>query len=238
MAHSIHSDPGLIGWIPINRLVMNDPFLLSVIELEKTASLRERMLKAGCVFEFVVFEPIAEVVVDEHLHRQALLGMGHYFGVAYKNPELARSGGYLPGVYNPDPELDTDIERAVATQLSPDEILNLTVVQDCKQGPLELYEAFCNPPHRARFKGGEAESQSVFGEWLQLLGIELQDDIVVINWVSNYETKWMTYDGNPPVELPWDDYFSFGLEWWGIWCLTVWNPKKRTLSVLTASTSD
>ncbi|WP_167659284.1 hypothetical protein [Pseudomonas fluorescens] len=34
------------------------------------------------------------------------------------------------------------------------------------------------------------------------------------------------------------DYFDDGPEWWGVWCLSIWNPKRGTLAVLAASTTD
>lgn len=213
-------------------------FLLTVIEQKRTTCLRNRMRTAGCVFDFVVFSPDPNVIVDEHLHRQALLGMDYYQWAAYKTPELAETGDYLPCEYAPIPDWDWDVERAVATPLTLAEVKNLTVMQKNESGPTALYEAFCHPPYSARFKRGESEAQSLYCEWLELLGIEAQDDIVVINWVDAYEERWGRLDGNMPVERPWGAFFEWGLEWWGIWCLTVWNPRKHTLSVLVASTSD
>ncbi|AZF48271.1 MULTISPECIES: hypothetical protein [unclassified Pseudomonas] len=216
---------------------MQSPFLLTVVEQEQTTSLRKRMCTAGCVFEFVVFSPKLNIAVDEHVHRQALLGMGCYQAAAYRTPELAETGDYLPSHYAPIP--DWDVERAEATPLTLAEVKNLTVMQKNLFGPTALYSAFCHPPYSARFKRGESEAQSLYCEWLQLLGIEAQNDVVVINWVDAYEEKWgRRPDGSLPVERPWDGFFEWGLEWWGIWCLTVWNPRKSTLSVLVASTSD
>ncbi|UOB26090.1 hypothetical protein MRY17_10455 [Pseudomonas orientalis] len=218
---------------------MKTPFLLTVVEHERTTSLRERMRTAGCVFEFVVFSPKLNTTMDEFMHRQALLGMEYYQGAAFKTPELAKTGDYLPSQYAPIKNWNWDVESAVATPLTLAEVKNLTSMQKNEPGPTALYEAFCHPPYSARFKKGESEAQSVYCEWLQLLGIEAQDDVVVINWVDAYEEKWgRRRDGSMPVERPWGEFFEWGLEWWGIWCLTVWNPRKQTLSVLVASTSD
>ena len=217
---------------------MHSPFLLTVVEQAQTTSLRKRMQTAGCVFEFVVFSPVSNANINEQLHRQALLGMSYYQIAAYETPELAELGDYLPSEYAPVPDWDWDVERAVATPLTLDEIHSLTIMQKYKLGLAGLYSAFCHPPHSARFKKGESEAQSVYREWLQLLGIDPQDDIVVINWVDGFEEKWQRLNGDVQVEKPWGEFFDWGLEWWGIWCLTVWNAKKNTLSVLVASTSD
>lgn len=217
---------------------MQSPFLLTVVEQTRTASLRERMRTAGCVFEFVVFSPKYNAAIDEHVHRHALLGMSYYLIAAHKTPELAEVGDYLPSQYAPIPCWDWDVERAIATPLTLAQVHSLTITQKNDVGPTALYSAFCHPPHSARFKKGESEAKSVYCEWLQLLGIDPQDDVVVINWVDGYEEKWGRLNGLVPVEQPWGEFFDWGLEWWGIWCLTVWNPRKNTLSVLVASTSD
>lgn len=217
---------------------MKIPFFLEVVEQEQSTLLRKQMRTAGCVFEFVVFSPISNAPINESLYRHALLGMEYFQVAKYKAPELAEAGSYLPSHFDPIPGWDWDVEGAVATPLTLDEIRNLTVMQKDMSGPTALYLAFCHPPYSARFKNGEREAQALYSEWLQLLGIEAQDDVVVINWVDNYEEKWGRLEGNTPQERPWGEYFEWGLEWWGIWCLTVWNPRKRTLSVLVASTSD
>ena len=45
--------------------------MLNVIELQTSASLRQRMEQAGCAFDFLVLAPDASETVDEALHRQA-----------------------------------------------------------------------------------------------------------------------------------------------------------------------
>lgn len=218
---------------------MNTPFVLKVTEHEQSTSLRERMRAAGCVFEFVVFTPIIDAPIDEQMHRHALFGMECYQIAAYKTPELVESGNYLPSYYAPIPGWNWDVEQAVATPLSADMVQRLTVMNETEEGPLSLYKDFCHPPYSARFRGGEREAQALYCKWLQLLGLESQGDVHVINWVDGYEQKWCRLsNGDMPREKPWGEFFEWGLEWWGIWCLTVWNPKKRTLSVLVASTSD
>ncbi|MOA62241.1 hypothetical protein D3C78_1875990 [compost metagenome] len=59
-----------------------------------------------------------------------------------------------------------------------------------------------------------------------------------MSWVDNFNLNWTASDEYDPAREPWSDYFDDGLEWWGVWCLSIWNPKRRTLAVLAASTTD
>jgi hypothetical protein len=211
--------------------------VLKVIDEEKNKSLVDRMDDAGCVFNFVVLRPEINVTVDESIHRQALIRLHEklmkdlwdWHNDLIKNPE------YINPV---DPAISWDLEKAVATVLSRKEILNLILVEDYERGPLAFYGSFREPPYRTEFKGGELEAQALFREWCQALGLEEQDDVVVINWVKGFKREWVNNSDAIPGRESWSDYFNEGLEWWGVWCLTIWNPKRRTLSALIASTTD
>ena len=37
---------------------------------------------------------------------------------------------------------------------------------------------------------------------------------------------------------PLSNYFDAGLEWWGIWCLTIHHPRRQTVAALAASATD
>jgi hypothetical protein len=54
--------------------------------------------------------------------------------------------------------------------------------------------------------------------------------VVVRDWVGDPQRE--------PGRSAWSPYFDDGKEWWGIWCLTVWNPRRRTLSAMMASQTD
>jgi hypothetical protein len=211
--------------------------VLKVIDEEKNKSLVDRMDDAGCVFNFVVLRPEINVTVDESIHRQALIrlhkklmkNLWDWHNDLIKNPE------YINPV---DPAISWDLEKAVATVLSRKEIHNLILVEDYERGPLAFYGSFREPPYRTEFKGGELEAQALFREWCQALGLEEQDDVVVINWVKGFKREWVNKSDAIPGRESWSNYFNEGLEWWGVWCLTIWNPKRRTLSALIASTTD
>jgi hypothetical protein len=211
---------------------------LRFVEEEKTASLRKRMNDAGCVFKFLVLAPESVVDVNESIHRQALnvlhemllSEMLEWHEHRIKDPAYQNTQKPLIG---------WDLESAVATPLSRDEVLSLTQIDrtDIFER-LALYASFLYPPYRAQFRRGESEAQSVFYEWCELLGLNDPEDIVVVNWVDALNTDLHTCDDDIFGVTPWRDYFDAGLEWWGVWCLTIWNPKRRTISALIASTTD
>lgn len=211
--------------------------MLKVIEEEKVESLLERMDDAGCVFNFVVLLAENHVKVDESTHRQALVRLHEklmkeswdWHNELIKNPEYANPG---------DPAISWELDKAVATILDEEEIHNLVLTEEYVRGPLALYGYFREPPYGTKFKGGEPEAQELFHEWRQTLGLEEQDGLVVINWVKGFKREWLDNDDAIPGRESWSDYFDAGLEWWGVWCLTIWNPQRRTLSALIASTTD
>lgn len=210
--------------------------MLEVIEEEKRASLFDRMDDAGCAFKFLLLAPGSDVAVDELVHRQALGSLHEmlmrdsmeWYNDLMKDPEY--KGSF-------DPSISWEPHKAVATVLNKEEIHDLTLVGEV-MGDYALYSAFRQPVYSTSFKGGEVEAQTIFHEWLQFLGLEEQHGIVVINWVKGLKFKSFDNDDAIPGRESWSDYFDAGLEWWGVWCLTIWNPKRRTLSALIASTTD
>jgi hypothetical protein len=217
---------------------MKIAFQLEVTKHKTSTSLRERMDDADVQFDFLVFKTTTNIPIDEGVHRQAILGMGYYLSAYLENWDYGQKGEYLPKEYNPQGVRDWDVERALATPLTIDQVENLVMTEENKYGRLNLYGAFCNPPYGTNFKGGNSEAQGLFSEWLEVLGLEPQDDVIVINWVDGYELQWFSNQDATPGWQPWSDFFDNGLEWWGIWCLSIWNPRKQTLSVLVASTTD
>jgi len=210
---------------------------LKVFEETKRELLIERMDDAGCVFNFIVFELESEVIVDESVHRRALVGLhkqlmsealdGH--AQLIKNPEYAG---------NSAPEISWELEKAVPTLLSDEELKNLMLTEDYVRGPLALYGHFREPPYGTKFKGGEREAQELFHEWRIAIGLEENSGVTAINWVKGINTTWVDREDAIPGRESWSNYFDSGLEWWGIWCMTIWNPERRTISALIASTTD
>jgi hypothetical protein len=210
---------------------------LKVFEETKREQLIERMDDVGCVFNFIVFELESEVIVGESVHRRALVGL---------HEKLMREalGGHAQLIKNPEyagnsaPEISWELEKAVATLLSDEELKNLMLTEDYVRGPLALYGHFREPPYGTKFKGGEREAQELFHEWRIAIGLEENSGVMAINWVKGINTTWVNREDAIPGRESWSNYFDSGLEWWGIWCMTIWNPERRTISALIASTTD
>lgn len=196
--------------------------MLKVIEQARSESLRARMDAAGCVFQFVALQTDSALEADETLRRQAQ----HHLHNRLLEHTLAWHSQLLKNPQNadlPEPEIDWATECAIARLVPTSELTALEA---------SLYGAFRRPPYNTKFAGGEQEAMEVFQEWIELLGLIEADQPQVIDWVSNLA---MDYENG---KEPWSHYFDEGLEWWGVWCLTIWNPRSRTLSALIASTTD
>jgi len=211
--------------------------MLKVIEQQSSASLRQRMEEAGCAFEFIVLAPEAGEVITPAHHRQAV----DQLFLAIRHLWLERHRQMILDPCYADiapPEMRWDLDKARAKSLNRQEIGQLMRTDREAHNPpsFALYEAFCEPPYGTRF--GDGHSQVLFREWLDLLGLEAGVEVEVLNWVDNFNLNWLASDEPDPARDPWSDYFDDGLEWWGVWCLSIWNPRRRTLSVLAASTTD
>ena len=90
-------------------------------------------------------------------------------------------------------------------------------------------KAFGDPPYRLAV-ADEAERAQLFPRFCACTGLLPGEDIAVLDWVGDPERE--------PERSTWSGYFDDGKEWWGIWCLTVWNPRHRTLAAIAASQTD
>ncbi|UZE08724.1 hypothetical protein [Pseudomonas corrugata] len=213
--------------------------MLKTIEQQASASLRQRMEKAGCAFDFLVCALDAGEAITPAYHRQAVdqlfLAIKHLWLERHRQMILdPRCAGATP----PDMAWDLDMAMAMAKPLNRQEIAQLMDADKHAHNPppFALYEAFCEPPYGTRFSDGD--SDVLFREWLDLLGLEAGVEVEVLNWVDNFNVNWLASDEPDPARDPWSDYFDDGLQWWGVWCLSVWNSQRRTLSVLAASITD
>jgi len=210
---------------------------LKIFATKKREQLIDRMEEAGCVFNFIVFQLDPGIVVDELVHRQALIGLHEqlmkeawdWHSNLIKDPRYESDG---------DPEISWELEKAVATPLSDNELSNLMLVEGCVREGLALYGHFREPPYGTKFKGGEPEAQELFHEWRNAIGLVEDSGVSAINWVKGINTTWIDCEDAIPGRESWSNYFDSGLEWWGIWCMTIWNPEQRTISALIASTTD
>ena len=179
------------------------------------ARLRQRMDATGCVFDFAVRRVAPGHTVVEADHRAVL---GALF-------EPMHGGAAWT----------CDLPRARATRWDAACVTDATAFAPgwrigfdrapASVSPFEhLFQAFDDPPYTARCEPG------LFADFCSAVGLLPGQGIEVLDWVGDPERE--------PERSAWSDYFDAGREWWGIWCLTVWNPRRRTLAALAASTTD
>lgn len=197
--------------------------------------LRTRLDNVGCIFEFVVVNPDRDSPVDESMHRQALSELHHQImaGMLDWHQKLIHN---LPDADYPEPSLSWDLDKAVATPLTRNEVRTLTLTEVCERRPSALYAYFSEQLSLNEFENEEA--QEVFREWLEVLGLEDRDDVVVLDWVKRPEGEFLDAGSGISGRESWSEYFESGSQWWGAWCLTIWNPRSCTLSAIAACTTD
>lgn len=211
--------------------------LLTPIEHEQSQALRRQMEEALCVFDFTVLAVAPQANVDLELHRQALTVL--YRQLQDERREALRRMREDPryaDIGEGEP-MRWEVERAQPRVLDAEQIRQLTLLKPAGDS-LALYPAFSDPPYGTQFAERGGQPEVVFQQWLALLGLEPDAGLVVIDWVSNLELEWVTEVRVGPEMPPWSAYFNDGLEWWGVWCLSIWNPRRRTLAVLMASATD
>lgn len=90
----------------------------------------------------------------------------------------------------------------------------------------ELHQAFKYPPYSLR--GTEQEIEVLWQQLCEFVGLSVQrkKDLIILDWVHNkHNTSW-------------SEFFNDGLEWWGVWCITIYNPRQQSLGCLIASATD
>jgi hypothetical protein len=206
-----------------------------VMDQTTIESLRARMDHVGCIFEFVVVTPDCDAPVDESMHRQALNELHHQImaGLLDWHQKLIRN---LPDADYPEPILSWDLDKAVTTPLTRKEVRTLTLTEVCERRPLALYANFSERAAPNEFE--DEGVQELFREWLEVLGLEVRDDVVVLNWVKRPEREFLDTGIGISGRESWSEYFETASGWSGAWCLTIWNPRSRTLSAIAACTTD
>lgn len=193
------------------------------------------MLDAGCVFEFVVGCVPEETLIEDGWHRAALK---HLFDHVETGRSAWRSKAIEAGAsiaITGLSSIEYDFDRAIPKRWNIaglKEVLTLPPEHRVWYGrdlqgvtpPEWLFQSFHDPPYSARCQSG------LFVEFCDAIGLLPDFDVVVLDWVGSPDAE--------PERSAWSTYFDEGKEWWGIWCLTIWNPGRRTLSALAASATD
>jgi hypothetical protein len=189
-------------------------------------ALREELAAAGCVFDFAVYTLENGIEPSPAVHRYALellfadireQWLSNHQEIIKKHPGVRASSFF---------QLEYDCSAAIAEVLPAKQVQNLFVQAADAAGPC-LFSRFSDPPYGFR---KDADAKGLLDQWCQILGLIPGHFPEVIDWVGDPELE--------PSRSEWSNYFEAGKEWWGIWCLTVWNPVTRTLSVLAASATD
>lgn len=216
--------------------------LLSHEEAE-VAALSDTLRRVGSAFEFAVYGVAAEVGnVGEAHHRAALrLLCGDIEAGAerYRREAIARDPS-LASVFSTGLACDDDVDAARATPLDASVVIaaesfaprhQVAYTRDLAK--VSWFEWFCqafgDPPYGLRVVD-EAERAQLFPRFCKCTGLLPDEDVTVLDWVGDPERE--------PERSTWSSYFDDGKEWWGIWCLTVWNPRRRTLVAMMASQTD
>lgn len=214
---------------------------LALKEEAEVAALRETLQSVGSGFEFAVYGVAADIDdVGEAHHRAALRLLCDdiaAFAERYRQDVIARDPSLAAKLTT---SLAFDVDAARATPLDASAVIAAEsfaplhrVVYTRDLATVSWFEWFCqafgDPPYTLHV-ADEAERASLFPRFCRCTGLLPGEGVVVLDWVGDPERE--------PERSTWSDYFDDGKEWWGIWCFTVWNPRRRTLAVAIASQTD
>ncbi|WAJ38723.1 hypothetical protein OU800_05695 [Pseudomonas sp. GOM7] len=192
--------------------------MLQPMQSQRLDELRTRLEAAGCVFDFVVMTLDPSTMPGEAEHRQALELLFESIqehARIWQQKVIAQDARHANCHW---PEWTTDLTKASSQPLTTGAIRELSSEEGL------LCRAFRDPPYGTQLQVAD------FREWLQMLRLYPEEGMQVLDWVGNADAE--------PQRSTWSDYFEDGKEWWGIWCLTLYNPRRRTLSALAASATD
>ena len=198
-------------------------------------AVRQRMDAAHCVFDFTVRQVPANALVTEAQHRavlSCLFDEVHATNeqrcreVIARHPQYANSPSWqvthevAHARPTPWPWGDAGDARAFPPGHRVDAARHRNDVR-----PFEwLARAFDDPPYGAQCPPG------LFTDFCDVVGLRPVQGVQVRDWAGDPDKE--------PHRSTWSNYFDAGKEWWGIWCLTIWNPQQRTLAALAASSTD
>ena len=192
--------------------------MLQPMQSQRLDELRTRLEEAGCVFDFVVTTLDPTATPGEAEHRQALELLFETVQTRariWQQKLIAQDARYANHRWS---ELTADLAQARPLPLTADAIRELTSEDGL------LCRNFRGPPYGTQLQVAD------FREWLHMLRLYPDEPLQVLDWVGDAHED--------PQRSAWSGYFDDGKEWWGIWCLTLYNPRRRTLSALAASATD
>ncbi|WFF38302.1 hypothetical protein LU290_08615 [Moraxella nasibovis] len=206
--------------------------------------LKNRLEKVGNVFLYDCWH--IENAIDIAYHRDII----HTTLEAFREQEKIRTFSYLQGLENrlanaktTKERTDTqkqlqqlkeylqfssDVSQAAYVQLNSNSIVKIcenTKPQYQQDWFYDLYYKFSDPPYGLR--GTDQEKLTLWQDLTNFVGLKEDDKniITVLDWAIHSRGNWSSF-------------FDDGLEWWGIWCLTIYNANQKSLGCLIASSTD
>lgn len=203
--------------------------------LEDAERLRERMSAAGCVFDFAVHTVMHGHLVTEMDHRLLLRALFEEFRKGEEQWRVTRMAQYPELADTPFHRTEYDLTQAQATSWNAASVTDAKAFMPGQRihgtrsvasvSEFEwLFQAFDGPPYGSTCEPG------LFADFCSVVGLLPGQGIEVLDWAGDPNVA--------PGRSSWSNYFDEGKDWWGIWCLTVWNPQRRTLAALAASSTD
>ncbi len=204
-------------------------------------ALRQRMDAAGCVFDFIVRQPDethpeADWIGEQH-HRAVLRALFEEVISPEESHPQRRTALQTPNRAGSrssrSPRCSFDLQKARPSRWDTASVREASAVTPDSHFELPwqkvsafewLVGAFNDPPY-----GAHCPPQ-LFGEFCNAVGLLPHHGIDVLDWVGDPDIE--------PERSNWSNYFDPGKQWWGVWCLTIWNPYRRTLAALAASATD
>ena len=188
----------------------------------RQAALCAKLNRAGVVFRFGVWQAPAHSD-PEATHAAALAALFAQILQADHDAQAERIAQYhaerLAAARN-----DTErakIRRAAAQNPLP---------------PLSFHpQAARSAPLDTRFIQPAAR-RALWADFCEQTGLLPEAGISVRDWVrhNSYNHTGRAQYSRHPLS----NYFDAGLEWWGIWCLTIHHPRRQTVAALAASATD
>ena len=196
---------------------------------------RQRMDTAHCVFDFTVRQMPVGPSAGEAQHRAVLSCLFDEIHAVYERRRREAIAYHSEHANSPAWQLTCDVAQARPSLWPWGDAGDARAFQPGQGGlisrnraevsPFEwLFQAFDDPPYKADCPPG------LFADFCDAVGLLPGQGVQVLDWVGDPDQA--------PGRSHWSNYFDAGKEWWGIWCLTIWNPETRTLAALAASTTD
>ncbi|MFC2293014.1 MAG: hypothetical protein ACFNLD_07275 [Kingella oralis] len=199
--------------------------------------------------------PLAEANLA-HPHRQAALcaklnraGVVFRFGVwqapAHSDPEATHAAA-LAALFAQILQADHDAQAERIAQYHAERLAaarndteRAKIRRAAAQNPLPPLsfhpQAARSAPLDTRFIQPAAR-RALWADFCEQTGLLPEANISVRDWVRHN-----SYNHNGRAQYsrhPLSNYFDAGLEWWGIWCLTIHHPRRQTIAALAASATD